>query len=297
MVATRLKYNLTQGTHILDLAKDLSAYHRRMHRQKKIYTVYGGFIRNNAGTSAKFNVAPLTWQSKAAVNRAFKIWRKMIHETLKDREGLKTGKWNDFKILLDNSSTSTIASSKDAADNNLSPGEWDYSTLTQPQLVPVQDAAGNPTAAGFDLDADQWEICITGVHSGAAPNYTRISAIQSWVDSRPVLPSSGEPENVININDPLSNMFDVEDNDNEKVTIIEAEGDLPPYSRTLPYGIGAGALAPVSIADNDASDNTTALGSSVHGFQALCGLVQVVVTADSGTCELFIDVESQGESF
>jgi len=292
MVATRLKYNLTTGTHILDLSKDLSAYHRRMHRQKKIYTVYGGFIRNNAGTSARFNVAPLTWQSKAAVNRAFKIWRKMIHETLKDREGLTTGKWNDFKILLNDASSGTIASSKDAQGNNLSPGEWDYSTLTQPQLVPT----GNGEMA-FDDNADQWEICICGPHTGAAPNYSRVSAIQSWVDSRPAPNSGGEPTNIPNSLDPLSNMFDVEDNDNEKIVIIESEGDLPPYSRTAPYGLNPGALAPVGIADNDASANTTALGSSVHGFQALCGLVQVVVLADSGTCELFIDVESQGESF
>ena len=290
MVATRLKYNLAAGTHILDLSKDLSAYHRRMHRQKKIYTVYGGFIRSNTACSAHFNVAPLTWQSKAAVNRAFKIWRKMISETLKHKEGLTTGKWNDFKILLDNSSSATIASSKDAQGNNLSPGEWDYSTLTQPALVP----AGGEMA--FDDNADQWEICITGPHTGAAPNFTRVSAIQSWTDSRPAPNSGGDPLNIPTIADPLSNMFDVEDNDNEKVSIIESEGDLPPYSRTLPYGIGVNALAPVALADNDATGpQVAALGSSVQGFQALCGLVQVVVSTSA--CELYIDVESQGETF
>lgn len=293
MVATRLKYNLASGTHILDLSKDLSAYHRRMHRQKKIYTVYGGFIRNNAGTSAKFNVAPLTWQSKAAVNRTFKIWRKMISETLKKKDGLKTGKWNDFKILLNDASTGSIASAKDAQGNNLSPGEWDYSTLTQPALIDPDGDGG----LEYDANADQWEVCICGPHTGAAPNYTRVSAIQSWVDSRAAPNSAGDPLNIPNPLDPLSNMFEVEDNDEEKVTVIQSEGDLPPYSRTQPFGLMPGALAPVSIADNDASANTTALGSSVHGFQALCGLVQVVVAADSGTCELFIDVESQGESF
>ena len=296
MVATRLKYNLASGTHYLDLSRDLSEYHRKLHRQKKIYTVYGGFIRNNAGTSAKFNVAPLTWQTKAAVNRGFKIWRKMVSETLSKHDGLRTGRWNDFKIFLDNQHGASGASARDADGNRMSQGEWDYSTMTQPQLMPAQDAAGNPTVVAFDANADQWEMQIIGPHAGAAPNYSRVGLVQSWTDSRaPTF--GGQPVNIPDITDPLSNMFDIEDNDQEKVTIIEGEGDLPPYNRGSPYGQGTAALAPVSVADNDASANTTALGSSVHGFQALCGLVQVVVTADSGTCELFIDVESQGESF
>lgn len=294
MVATRLKYNLTNGTHYLDLARDLSEYHRKLHRQKKIYTVYGGFIRNNAGTSAKFNVAPLTWQSKAAVNRTFKIWRKMISETLKKKDGLKTGRWNDFKVFLNTSMGHTGTSSVDAAGNRLSDGEWDYSTLTQPQLIDPDGDGG----LEYDANADQWEVHIVGPHAGAAPNYTRVGMIQSWTDSRAPTDPAGTPVDIPNPLDPLSNMIDVEDDDEEKIIVIQGEGDSPPYHRTAPYGIAtSSSLAPVSIADNDASADTTALGSSVHGFQALCGLVQVVVTADSGTCELFIDVESQGESF
>ena len=295
MVATRLKYNLSQGTHYLDLSKDLSEYHRKLHRQKKVYTVYGGFIRNNAGTSAKFNVAPLTWQSKAAVNRGFKKWRKMISETLKNHDGARTGRWNDFKVYLDNQH-GTPKNAVGADGNPMSSGEWDYSTMTQPQLIDPDGDGGME----FDGNADQWEMMITGLHVGAAPNYNRVGLIKSWTDSRPVAtPSTGEPNyrDPATLNDPLSNLFEVEDNDTEKLTIIEGEGDFPPYNRLIPYGVNTGALAPVAIADNDASGSTTALGSQVVGFQALCGLVQVVVTADSGTCELFIDVESEGESF
>lgn len=292
MVATRLKYNLSAGTHILDLSKDLSAYHRRMHRQKKIYTVYGGFLRSNTACSAHFNVAPLTWQSKAAVNRTFKIWRKMISETLKKKDGLTTGKWNDFKILLDGSGSGNVASAHDAAGNSMSPGEWDYSTLTQPALIDPDGDGGLEYAA----NADQWDICICGPHVGAAPNYSRVSAIQSWVDSRAAPNASGDPLNIPNPLDPLSNMFEVDDDDEEKVTIIQSEGDLPPYSRTAPYGVAPGALAPVALADNDATGpQVAALGSQVQGFQALCGLVQVVVSTSA--CELYIDVESQGETF
>ncbi len=292
MVATRLKYNLTDGTHYIDLFRDLSEYHRKLHRQKQIATVYGGFIRNNASASAKFNVAPLTWQSKTAVNRTFKIWRKMISETLKRQDGLQTGKWNDFKVYLDNAHGTAGLPASDAAGNRMSNGEWDYSTLTQPQLIDPDGDGG----LEYDANADQWEVHIVGPHAGAAPNYTRVGMLQSWTDSRSPTDSTGTPVNVPNIADPLSNMFEVEDNDEEKVTIIEGEGDLPPYSRLIPYGVGAAALAPVSIADNGASATITPVGNQVHGFQALCGLVQVVVSG-SGTTELFLDVESQGESF
>lgn len=292
MVATRLKYNLASGTHYLDLARDLSMHHRKLHRQKKIYTVYGGFIRNNQGTSAKFNTAPLTWTAKAAVNRSFKIWRRMISETLKDKPGLTTGKWNDFKIYLDNQHGSP-APARDAAGNSLSAGEWDYSTFTQPRLVDPDGDGG----LEFDGNADQWEVMITGPTVSASPtNHTRVGLIQSWYDSRQQPDGSGQPTNIPNALDPLSNMFRVTDDNEEKVSIIEDEGDQPPYHRNQPYGILPGALAPAAIADNDASSNVTALGSQVVGFQALCGLVQVVVNT-SGTCELFIDVESEGESF
>jgi hypothetical protein len=220
----------------------------------------------------------------------------MISETLKRQDGLQTGKWNDFKVYLDNVHGTAGTSAQDAAGNRMSNGEWDYSTLTQPQLLPAQDAAGNPTVLAFDADADQWEVHIVGPHAGAAPNYTRVGMLQSWTDSRSPTDSTGTPVNIPNIADPLSNLFEVEDNDEEKITIIEGEGDLPPYHRTIPYGVGPAALAPVSIADNGASDTITPVGNQVHGFQALCGLVQVVVSG-SGTTELFLDVESQGESF
>lgn len=293
MVATRLKYNLTPGAHVIDVARDLSEYHRQLKRQKKIYTIYGGFIRNNQGSSVKFATAPLTWTAKAAVNRAFNLWRKMIRETIDGKQGLKTGKWNDFKIHLTSNTESKI-SARDTVGNRLSAGEWDYSTLHQPRLIDPDGDGGFE----FDGDMDEYDLHICGTHAGASPNFTSVALIQSWYDSRPVIDASGQPTDVPDSADPLSNLFEVEDNDNEKVIVIQSEGDLPPYARTSPFGMApGGGLAPVAIADNDASNNVTALGSQVVGFQALCGLIYVDVTTDGGTVELFIDVESEGESF
>jgi len=292
MVATRLKYNLDEGTHYLNLARDLSEYHRKLHRCKKVYTVYGGFIRNNSSTSAKFNVAPLTWQSKSAVNRTFKIWRRMISETLRKNDGLQTGKWNDFQVLLDGfHGSANTAEAQDAAGNPMSTGEWVYSELTQPKLIDPDGDGG----LEYDANADQWLVHIVGPHTGTPTNYSKIGMIQSWSDSKAPIDLGGTPDDIVNPLDPLSNMFDVDDDDDEKEAIILNEGDMPPYHATIPYGAGNGALAPVSIADNAAASSVGALGSTVHGFQALCGLVQVVVSEDN--TEVFIDVESQGESF
>ena len=292
MVATRLYYRLENGTNYLNLPRDLSEYHRKLHRAKNIYTVYGGFIRNNDSCSAKFAVAPLTWQSKAAVNRTFKIWRKMVSQTLSKKEGLQSGKWNDFKMLLDGAmSSSNTRPALDAGNQTMATGEWDYSTLTQPQLIDPDGDGG----LEYDANADQWETHIVGNHGGAAPNYTRIGMIRSWTDSKAPVQSSGEPSNILNPLDPLSNKFEVEDDDEEKVTIIMNEGDLPPYDRDEPFGIQDGALSSVGTADNGASATITPVGNNVPGFQALCGLVRVVVAG--GTTELWIDVESQGESF
>ena len=300
MVATRLKYILQPGMNYLDVSRDLSEYHRKLHRQKKIYTVYGGFMRNNSGTSAKFNVAPLTWTSKSAVNRGFKMWRKMTSETLKSNEGLRSGKWNDFKIRLGGQvSTSKHRHAVDASGNRMSAGEWNYSTLSQPRLIDPDGDGG----LEYDADMDQYDLHIVGGHTQSSPtNLTSVGLIQSWYDSRPV-PTSPEPNDVPNIADPLANLFAVEDDDSEKVTIIHDEGDTPPYNKNAPFGmVGAHSteqgLAPVAIADNDANGaRTQALGSQIVGFQALCGLVQVYVTTDGGTTEIFLDVESEGESF
>lgn len=299
MVATRLKYILQPGRNYIDVSKDLSSFHRQLKRQKMVYTIYGGFMRNNQGTSAQFNVAPLTWTSKAAVNRSFKMWRKMISQTLKNNDGLKSGKWNDFKVRLTGEVTASLyRTAVDAKGEPISTGEWNYSTLSQPKLIDPDEDGG----LEFDANMDQYDLHIVGDHNGTVENYTSVGLIRSWYDSRPV-PQSPEPIDVPNIQDPLANLFEVEDDDNERVYYIQSEGDTPPYNKNAPFGMvgtgtDKGGLAPVAIADNDASGaRTQALGSQIVGFQALCGLIQVDVNTDGGTTEIFLDVESEGESF
>lgn len=69
----------------------------------------------------------------------------MIANTLSNTDGHQSGKWNDFKVYLDNQH-GTPKSCVDAQGNVIAGGEWDYSTLTS--------ADPSETGAGVTLDPD-----------------------------------------------------------------------------------------------------------------------------------------------
>ena len=290
----------SNGTYYIDLAKALSLQERRLHRQKQIYTVLGGYMKDQDGSTFHFNTAPNTWPVKRSINRGFRLWKKMIAETLSRTDGLTSGKWNDFKVYLDNQH-GTPKVPVDASGNIMSSGgtEWDYSTLTS--------ADPSETAAGVTLDPDQFELQIVGPHSGSAQNegnvggYTRVSLIQSWVDSRSAHTTYQDPvfnsESAITA-DPLNNLFDAGDVDDDKMNILNTEGDLPPYDNEEMFGNAQASgnsnnLQRVSSAQSSGS-NPIAM---VMGFQAVCGLVQVVVTGSSSAAELVLDVDTSGVKF
>lgn len=304
MAVSRMRFTFNgNGTYYIDLAKALSLQERRLHRQKNIYTVLGGYMKDQDSSTAHFNTAPMTWPVKRSINRGFRMWKKMIAQTLSQADGVQSGKWNDFKVYLDNQH-GTPKSPVDASGNAMTTGgdEWEYSTLTS--------ADPSENAAGVTLDPDAFELQIVGPHSGSGQNegnpggYTRVSLIQSWVESRG-LPTSSLGEPVINTAqsdlikaDPLNNLFDAGDVDDDRLNIINSEGDMPPYDLDDMFGYTASAgdsnnLQRVSSVQTSGS-NPIAM---VMGFQALCGLVQVVVTGSSSSMELVLDVDTQGVKF
>lgn len=300
MPVSRMRFTFaSNGTYYIDLAKALSLQERRLHRQKQIYTVLGGYMKDQEGSTAHFNTAPLTWPVKRSINRGFRLWKKMIAETLGNTDGVQSGKWNDFKVYLDNQQGNPKVP-VDASGQAITAGEWDYSTLTT--------ADPSETAAGVTLDPDAFELAIVGPHSGAAQEegningWSRVSLIQSWVDSRGIpVSSSGDPvhNNHLEVNrDPLNNLFDAGDVDDDRLNIINSEGDLPPYHRADMFGQSQSAgnsnnLQRMSSAQTSGA-NPIAM---VMGFQALCGLVQVVVSGSSTNMELVLDVDTQGVKF
>jgi len=313
MVVTRLYFEIPDNNgstveHTIDLARELSKHHRRLVRQKQLFTVYGGIYQDtgvaDTPTNAYISTAPHYWVTKRAINRGFAMWKKQISMTM-GNTGERSGKWSDFKVLLDNASTSTLLSAKDAQGLDLPSGEWDYTTLSMPRADIDPDDDGGWEAQ----ESDQFDLQITGIHStsssGAQPNYSKVSLIQSWLDSRP-LPITGDEPNDQNedttMADPLNRMFLTGDSDEDQKIIenIQDENDNPPYDVDRLYGsvgnIGNGGdLQMQCIVSPDSNTGVAA----VAGFQAICGLLRIVVTGDTGSngAALILDVESNGVSF
>ena len=301
MPVSRMRFTFSgNGTYYIDLSRALSVQERRLHRQKQVYTVLGGYMKDQDGSTAHFNTAPMTWPVKRSINRGFRLWKKSIAKTLSNTDGVQSGKWNDFKVLLDNQMGSSTKMPVDASGNGIGPGEWDYSTIV------TEDPAEQ--ANGVTLNPDQFELAIVGPHSGSAQTeqnahgWSRVSLIQSWVDSRPTpTTTTGEPSyssNALLLADPLNNLFDSGDVDDDKLNHILAEGDLPPYDRDDMFGCvsstgNSNNLQRMSSAQTSGS-NPIAM---VMGFQAICGLVQVVVSGSSSAMELVLDVDTQGVKF
>lgn len=279
------------GTYYIDLWKALSLQERKLHRQKQICTVYGGYFVDGDGQRIDINTAPMTWVTKRAVNRGFAMWRKMTAQALEDAGATSKSKYRDFKIHLDNQMGSGTLLPVDASSNNLysSLGEWDYSTLT----------SADPDGPG-GTPADQYELMIVGPHAGADPNWTRIGLVKSWVDSRPS-PQTFDPTNIPNVNDPLVNLFDDGDVLDDRLTVINTEGDSAPYDELTMFGMAAAAGGSSNLQRQSTAQPTanTQLVAPIHGFQALCGLVQIVVGSGTGTnaWELVLDVETKGVKF
>lgn len=310
----RLTYYLaSDGNYTLDLARDLSVVCRKLHRQKMTYTVLGGIFKQSGGAVCTFQTAPHTWTTNVAIRRAFNTWRRANAEQYKKTPGLKAPKWSDFKLYLDDQhrtgGTLPTVMMADELGNTVdySYGEWNYSTLVQAKLIDPDGDGG----LEFDDNADSWDMHIVGPHTGSGAittdangsqfysNINTVGVIQSWYDSRS-LPLSADPQNApagvdatapgINT-DPLSNLFDIQDDDSEMIDVIEGENDQRPYDLNQVPGMRIGELPLVAVTDNTAGEPDI---SNIPGFQAPCGLVRVKQSARNGAV-LMLDVMVEGE--
>jgi hypothetical protein len=314
MVVTRLHFEITSaGEFTIDLAAELSKHHRRLIRQKQMFTVYGGIYQDSNNTNAYFSTAPHYWVTKRAINRGFSSWKKQISEAMNTAADasssapLRSGKWSDFKILLDDSPASTYIYAKDAAGIDLPSGEWNYTTLTMPR-PDIEDLS---ETGYISQNSDQFELMICGQHlmntSGAQPNHTRVGLIKSWLDSRP-LPVDGSvdvpnDQDTTQLLDPLNAMFLTGDADEDEKIIeaIQDENDTPPYDLDKLYGShtsGSTSGSNLQMQCIVSPDTNTGV-ASVAGFQSICGLVRIVVSGNPGSngASLILDVESNGVSF
>lgn len=255
-----------------------------------LYTVYGGFYKDQDGSTIHLNTAPNTWPVKRAINRGFALWRKMIARTLDDMQGAGTGSYSDFKVHLDQNMDSGLGTvPKDANGNDLfaTAPEWYYSKLT----------TADPDGPG-GTSPDQFDLHIVGPNFGNDPNWDRVGLLQSWVNSRAV-PDSANPDlPAAFASDPLNNLFDSGDVQDDRLTQLANENDSAPYDEDTMFG-NAQNYGNSNNLQRMSSSQTSAANpiATVMGFEAVCGLIQVVITGGDTSAELVIDVESKGVKF
>lgn len=322
MAISRQRYLFDEpGTYYIDLAASTSLQERKLHRQFGKYNVMGGLIkdRNNEST-IEINSAPDTWVTKAAVKRAKKLYDKMVKKNIGDM-GKTMARWHDFRVCLDENmvadstgSSSNIVLPVDAAGAPLWTGtdspEHYYSVFHTEDINWDAETLNTP-----DRNADSFRPMITGVHKAHSDGtWQRVSLIQSWFESRKFL-EQDEPITAQNdLDDPLLNLFDVSDVLDEVVEEVSQNGDYPPYPLYGHFGMLRDAttefttpLDSTPLIRQDVNLQRQAMGatqagagaiSTINGFGAICGLIQVVVeqAAGDGRVELVLDVDTEFES-
>ena len=272
----------TETSHYLDLARDISACNRRLYRQGRDYhvrrvtivssnTIAGyapsitdpnGF--NNAGR-VSFACLPDSWTVRNAWKRGFKVWSDQNKIATEQLSGNIQGTWADFKVYMSQESrVASIAGDflipKDNGGNNVNFGEWAHSILVSPDGTTGDDP--------FDLH-------MLGTHLGSSGAYTTVSLVKSYAESRATVQTADPSVPTIASADPLINVFDYGTTIDEVVDLIEDQNDYPPYEQPTYPGEDGNMPKPLVVQDTVLSDGR----STVGGFNAICGLVEIETTS------------------
>lgn len=296
---TRLRFEANgAGTYYIDLAQGLSQVRRKLVRQGQQFAVHAGVLQDsNNGSYVRINTAPQSWVVNTALRRAKRMWDKSYRQVVREGGLGKNAypKYWDWKVYLsDAHRTSSAGQRLTPVDGNgtaFPAGEWGYSRFISEDVdwTPATLAASGP-----NRDADMFEAHIVGDHAPQAgnPNYwDSIGIIESWKDTRPE-PDADQPDMPTDAqSDPLANLFDEADADDERMDVLDHFGDAPPYDVDDVPGDGSTMLERMAMAKVSSANPIV----HVPGFMAAHGLLEVVVTQDSaGLFSLLLDVEPVG---
>lgn len=264
----------------------------------------GGLIKDSNNDSVvRMNVAPFTWYTKNALRRGKRIFDRMINQRLGEATTkLNKSKYHDFKLLLNNNQdfdASNNALPRAADGNVINQGEWQYSLYVSEDV----DWADATLAASANRNADEFYGMIVGnthlAGTGTGQDqWSRISLTKSWLETRPEPTADPVVDGAAVNTDPLSNLFDETDADDEVILNLTTRQDEPPYDVDSCFGMegGSGSSQNLQRVAMAATQSGAGQIAQLNGFSALCGLVQVHITqgATSGQVELLIDVETKG---
>lgn len=301
---TRMRFLITtdgDSVHYLDLAREISKCQRRFASQFQNFTVMGGIIKDsNQDAVVRFNVAPDTWVTRTALKRGKRLFDRMINQRKKEFGAqVVMPKYHDFKVGLNSDAMeSNLIACVDAGGNAVPAGEWIY-----PYFV-SEDVDWTVSNATANRNADEFRAHICGDHvAGTGSNHdswSKVGLIKSWIDTRPE--PNNEPDTMPvteMLADPLLNLFDETDADDEVIENLAQHNDEPPYAKSSAWGEAFGSISGVGENLQRVAVGACQQGagqiSAVNGFNAICGLVQLHVTGGApGTVELLLDVKTKG---
>lgn len=300
------------GVYYIDLNQTTSIQERKLNRGMLVRHVRGGLIKDSNNESVvRINVAPATWPVKTAIRRGFKLWNKMFQQRLEEGGiGAAKGKYHDFKVALNHHHyLSGLGNNKipvDAAGTELTKGEWTYSRIVSEDI----DWSSAALTTNRNRNAEQYYLHVVGPHvdgtgtvGGTTVDPTHgewlsVGLVRSWIDSR-ALPDTDEPDfPTAALSDPLANMFDESDADDEILQRLKDDNESTPYDEATLFGIGHGTgnLADLQRVAMAATQSGAGQISALNGFSAINGLIQVHITQTTpGEVELILDVDMKGE--
>ena len=294
---TRLRFEFdSNGRTYIDLGREMSKVQRKLVRQGQNFVVHGGLIQDsNNEYTVRFNTAPQSWVVGTALRRARKMWELQYKQILSEGGlGKMKPKYWDWKVYLNQGHVqaggASLLEAKDEAGTAYPAGEWTYSQFVSEDV----DWSSLPTATQ-NRNADEFLIHIVGDHLGASPNWTSVGAIESWRDSRPSVdeddPEVDVPTRDAIMADPLVNLFDEADADDERLDHLASHGDAPPYDSKVVPGTGPTGLERTAMAATSAANPIV----PCNGFIAPHGLIEVQCSrASAGNVTVLMDVEAVG---
>jgi len=212
----------------------------------------------NAGRIS-FSTAPNSWVARGAWKRGFMTFNLMNKEATHNLTNDISGKWSDFKIYLsqDHYNSANKLEPIDNGGNGPIGGEWTYSNYISPD--------------GTTSD-DLFRIHLLGATIVTAPgNVASAGLIQSFGDTRATVDYDQPNVPGVAADDPLLNVFDYGTTIDEVIDRLDTDNDNPPYSADEYPGGSTNMTKPLVMVDGTIADGSTSLG----GFEALCGLIEV----------------------
>jgi len=229
----RLSFECDGGTtQFIDIARALSVINRKFYRQGVYYYVNSVEVYNNESGVIDLHTLPDTWVTKNAWNRGFQLFQKMNAMTNLPVAAITKPKYHDFKVFFNSThksrgSLDPVMTTINNGSATYSPDEWDYARFVSAD----DDQDGN-------AEADDFYVHMLGGHVGSSSNWDSVGLIKSYAESRTTVPVYDAINNVIEITDPLLNIFDFssEEQMNDIIENLVNDNDQPPYDQNAYVG-------------------------------------------------------------